>query len=65
MKTLYYPDDDILVLKLSDKPVVREISQDWNVHISYAAEGEIVEVVILDAKASGLYPVRSGESEAA
>ena len=30
MRTTYYDEDDILVLHLSDKPVYREISQDWN-----------------------------------
>jgi len=36
MKTLYYPQDDILAIHFSDKPVVREVSQDWNVNISYS-----------------------------
>lgn len=58
-QTTYYAADDILVLHVADKPVVREVSQDWNVNVSYAADGEVVEVVILDAKASGLYPVQT------
>ena len=28
MKTIYYPQDDILEIHLSDKPVAREVSQD-------------------------------------
>lgn len=36
MKTIYYPDEDILELKLSDKAITRESSQDWNVNVSYA-----------------------------
>ena len=36
METIYYPDDDILVVKFSDKPIVRERSQDWNINLSYA-----------------------------
>jgi len=57
MRTTYIDADDILVLHLSDKPVVREVSQDWNTHISYAADGTAVEVVLLDAKANGALPV--------
>jgi hypothetical protein len=57
MKTTYLPDDDILVIRLSDKPIVRETSQDWQVHLGYAADGSTVEVVLLDAGASGAWPV--------
>jgi uncharacterized protein YuzE len=46
MKTIYYPDEDILELKLNDKTIVRETSQDWNVNVSYAENGSIVEIVI-------------------
>jgi hypothetical protein len=42
---------------MEDKPIVREVSQDWNTHISYAADGTVVEVVILDARANGALPV--------
>ncbi len=65
MQTIYYPDDDILELKFSDKPIAREISQNWNVNISYDAEGDIVEMVILEAQESGLYPVHTEEPKAA
>lgn len=58
MKSTYFEDDDILVLRLSDKPIAREWSQDWNTHFSYAADGSVVEMVVLDAKASGAYPVQ-------
>lgn len=57
MRTTYYDDDDILVLHLSDKPIVREVSQDWNTHVSFAADGTAVEVVVLDARANGALPV--------
>jgi hypothetical protein len=59
MKTTYYPQDDILEIKFSDKPIVREVSQDWNVNISYAEDGAVVEIVILDAVAAGLIPFHS------
>ena len=47
MKTTYDEADDILVLHLTDKKIVRERSQNWNTHISYAEDDTIVEVVIL------------------
>jgi uncharacterized protein YuzE len=57
MKADYDPTDDILVLRFTDKPVTREVSQDWNLNIAYADDGSIVEIVIPDAKASGAWPV--------
>ena len=60
MKTTYFPQDDILQMRFSDKPIVRETSQDWNVNISYAADGSIVELVILDAVKAGFMPFESG-----
>lgn len=57
MKTVYYEKDDILEIRVSDKPIVREVSQDWHTNISYAADGSIVEIVLLDAKKEGLLPL--------
>lgn len=65
METIYYPEDDILVLKFSDKPIVREVSQDWNINVSYDSSGDIVEMVILEAKEKGLFPVHMWESKVA
>jgi hypothetical protein len=62
MRTTYYPQDDILEIRFSDKPVVREASQDWNVNVSFAADGSIVELVILDAVKAGFMPFGSAES---
>jgi Protein of unknown function (DUF2283) len=56
MRTTYFVEDDILVIRPSDKPVCREVSQDRNTHISYAEDGMAVEIVLLDAKANGAYP---------
>ena len=56
MKATYFDDDDTLVIRLSDKPVTKEVSQDWNTHISYAEDGTTVEIVILEAKAHGMLP---------
>ena len=58
MKTTYYDEDDTLVILLSDKPIVREVSQDWNTHVSYAADGTVVETVILEAGSSGAWPLQ-------
>lgn len=65
MRTTYYEDDDILVVHLSDKQIVREVSQDWNTHVSYAADGSAVEVVVLEAKSSGAVPVAIEHGEVA
>jgi len=65
MRTTYYDDDDILVIHLSDKPISREVSQDWNTHISYAQDGSAVEIVLLDAKANGAYPFKLEHAQAA
>lgn len=63
MKAVYHPQDDILVLHFSDKPIVRETSQDWNVNLSYADDGSVVEMVILDLVASGLIPFHAGDEQ--
>lgn len=57
MRATYYDGDEILVVRVSDKPVHREVSQDWRTHISYAEDGTAVEVVVLDARVNGAYPV--------
>jgi len=59
VKAVYYPQDDILELRLSDKAIVREMAQDWSVVISYAEDGSVVEIVILDAVAAGLMPFQA------
>ena len=50
MKSLYFESDDILQIRVSDKAIVREVSQDWHTNISYAEDGSIVEIVLLDAR---------------
>ncbi len=57
MKSIYFENDDILQIRISDKPIAREVSQDWHTNISYAADGTIVEIVLLDAKKEGLLPL--------
>jgi hypothetical protein len=65
MHTTYFDEDDILVIRLSDKPIVREVSQNWNTHISYADDGSTVEVVLLEARANGAYPLDIQSARAA
>ena len=57
MKSIYFENEDILQIRVSDKQIVREVSQDWHTNISYAEDGSIVEIVLLDAKKEGLLPV--------
>ncbi len=61
MRTTYYPQDDILEIRFSDKPIAREVSQDWNVNVSFAGDGSVVELVILDAVKAGFMPFGSGD----
>jgi hypothetical protein len=56
MKSIYFKNDDILQTRVSDKPIVREVSQGWNTNISNAEDGTIVEIVLLDAKKEGQLP---------
>ena len=56
MKSIYFENDDILQIRVSDKPITREVSQDWHTNVSYAEDGSIVEIVLLDAKKEGLLP---------
>ena len=65
MKTTYYADEDTLVIRLSDKPIVREVSQDWHTHVSYAADGSVVETAILEAARLGAWPPQVAHRQAA
>lgn len=57
MRTTYDETDDILVVHLSEKAIAKEVSQDWNTHVSYAEDSTIVEIVILDASKQGAWPL--------
>lgn len=57
MRITYTEKDDTLVIHIADKPVARETSQDWNTHVSFAADGSVVKVVVLEARARGAFPV--------
>ena len=56
VKCIYFENDDILQICVSEKQMVRKVSQDWHTNISYAEDGSIVEIVLLDAKKEGLLP---------
>lgn len=58
MKSTYFEDDDILQIRVTDKPIMREISQDWHTNISYAEDGTIVEIALLDARKERLLPLK-------
>ena len=62
MKSVYFEDDDILQIRAADKPIVREVSQGWHTSISYAEDGTVVEIVLLDAKKEGLLPLELKKS---
>ena len=57
MKSTYFENEDILQIRMADKLIVREVSQGWNTHISYAEDGSIIEIALLDAKIQGLLPL--------
>ena len=57
MKSTYFEDDDILQIRVADKPIVREVSQGWHTNISYSEDGTIVAIVLLDTKKEGLLPL--------
>lgn len=54
MKSIYFENDDILQIRVSEKQIVREVSQGWHTNISYAEDGSIVTIVLLDATKEGL-----------
>lgn len=49
--------DDLLTIRLSRKPIARETSPAWNTNVSYAADGSVVEIVLLDVRKDGLLPL--------
>ena len=53
VKCSYLENEDALRIRLTDKPVTRETSPNWHTNISYAEDGSIVEVVLLDFSALG------------
>ena len=62
MKSIYFKTDDILQIRVSDKPIVREVSQGWHTNISYTEDGTIVEIVLVDSKTEGLLRIGCGKA---
>ena len=48
--------EDVLVLRFSNEPLLKDISYGWNVLVAMTHNG-IGQVTILDAKESGLLPI--------
>ena len=48
VKCTYRENDGTLHIRLTDKAISREKSPNWHTNISYAEDGSIVEVVLLD-----------------
>ncbi len=53
VKCSYPENEGTLHIRLTDKPVTRETSPNWHTNLSYAEDGSIVEVVLLDFSALG------------
>ena len=53
VKYSYVENDGTLHIRLTNKPVTRETSPNWHTNISYAEDGSIVEVVLLDFSTLG------------
>ena len=65
MHATYWTDDDILEVRFSDKLIAREASENWHIHKSYAADGELVAVVFLDAVKEGYFTQAANGRKAA
>jgi len=60
MKMQYDEEDDILVIEFKKDKIVRDISLGWNVNVGMTKNG-VGEIVVLDAKAAGLFPLELGK----
>lgn len=65
MHATYWKDDDLLEVRLSDKSVAREVSENWHVHKSYAEDGELACVVFLGAVKDGCFTPAANGNKAA
>lgn len=57
MKSTYFEEGDVLRIRISERPVARKVAQSDDVHIAYAADGSVVEVVLLNAMVQGWVPL--------
>ena len=65
MHATYWKDDYILDVRCSDKPISREASESWHIHTSYAADGELIAVVFIDAVKEGYFTPEANGRKAA
>ena len=65
MHATCWNDDNTLEVRFSDKPIAREVSENWHVHKSYAADGELVAVAFLDAVKEGYFTPSANGRKAA
>ena len=56
MKMQYDEDDDNLVIEFKKDKIIRDVSLGWNVNVGMTSNG-VGEIVVLDAKAAGLFPL--------
>ena len=61
MKMQYDEADDILVIEFTNEKIIRDISLGWNVNVGMTKNG-VGGIVVLDAKAAGLFPLELGEA---
>lgn len=57
MKSTYFEEGDVLRIRISEQPVARKVAQSDDVHIAYAVDGSVVEVVLLNAMVQGWVPL--------
>lgn len=60
MKMQYDEVDDILVIEFTHEKIIRDVSLGWNVNVGMTQNG-VGEIVVLDAKAAGLFPLELSE----
>ena len=49
MKSIYFENDHILQIRVSEIQTAHEVLQDTHTNISYAEDGSTVEIVLIDA----------------
>ena len=48
MEISYSNTDDVLYVRISDAPVIKDVSYGWNVNVGYDADGQLAEITFLD-----------------
>ena len=62
MKISYRNTEDVLYVQLSDAPVVKDVSYGEDVNVGYDADGQLVEITILDLSSVLAKPPEENES---